>query len=146
GLAGNPAEGARSAGRAARARVDLGPERGAEAVGQDLDDLLAERGRVLVGQRPLGGLEGDPERDRLTAFADLGAAVDVEGPELAQLGTGRLMGGAGQLSGRDPLGDGEGEVLTEGWKRDHVLVDEPLRHAREQGREVELEHPPGTFE
>ncbi len=52
----------------------------------------ADRGGVLVGERPLGRLEDERERHRLPPLADLLAAVDVEDPDLAQLRTGRRPG------------------------------------------------------
>ena len=77
-LASDPAARARGARRPARAERGLGAQLGAEALGESLDDPCAEGSRILVGERPLGRLEREPQRDRLAALADLLAAVDVE--------------------------------------------------------------------
>ena len=74
-------------------------ELGAEALGERVDDLLAQGGRVLVGERALRGLEADREGDRLAAVADLVAVVDVEGSHLAQLWAGGLVGGCDEVAG-----------------------------------------------
>src|ERR671937_3333275 len=148
--AGDPAEGAARARRAAGAGDALArglrPQLGAEAVDERLHDLLAQRGGVLVGERALGRLVHDPERDRLAPRPDLLAAVDVERPHLAQLRTGGLARRLDELAGGDLLGHRERQVLPERRIADHVLVDEPLRDAREQRRQVELEHAPPPLE
>ena len=71
----------------------------------------AERGRVLVGERPLGRLEDERERDRLAALADLLAAVDVEDAASRAARAGRLARGVDELAGGHLLGDGEREIL-----------------------------------
>ena len=110
-LAGDPAQG--DASRSPSGWRRLRSELGSEALGQRGDDLLAQRGRVLVGERALARLEADGERDRLAARADLVAPVDVEGAHLAQLGPRRLVGGCDEIAGRDLLGHREGEVLPD---------------------------------
>src|SRR2546423_3959594 len=78
-------------------------EYGAKPFGQGVGDLLAERCRVRVRERPLRGLKGDAERDRLLSFADLLAAIDAEDLDLAQLGAGRPPPPVAELTGFDPL-------------------------------------------
>src|SRR5262249_13204767 len=47
---------------------------------------------------------------------------------------------------RDVLVDGHGDVLERRGKREHVLVDDPIRHSREEGLEIQLECTPGAPE
>src|SRR3712207_1907035 len=79
----------------------------AEALGESPHDSLPERGRVVVGQRPLRRLEGDPEGDRLLARARLRATVDVERAHLAKLRTGCFTRGVHELRGHHVLADDE---------------------------------------
>ena len=119
---------------------------GAEALGEPLHDLLAQTGRVFLGERPLGRLVGDRERDRLAALADLVTAVDVEDADLAELPPGRLAGGGDELAGRDILGDGDGDVLADRGVGDHVAVGHGLVRGGEEVAEVELEGAPLAVE
>src|SRR5439155_2035556 len=114
----------------------------AEPFGQQVSDLLPERCRVLVRERPLRRLEGDAERDRLLSSADLLAAVDVEDLDLAQLGAGRLARGVDERAGFDVLRNDECEILPDRRIGDHVLVGDRLTRLREQRLEVELERAP----
>ena len=91
---------------------------------QGLDDPPAQRGRVLVGQRPLGRLEGDVDRDRLAALADLAAAIDVEDARLAQLRAGRLARRLDERPRGNVLRHREREVLLQA-----RFVNAPVRVA-----------------
>ena len=62
----------------------LPTELGLELLGERGDDPGPELRSVLVGERPLRGLEREVERDRLPPRADLLASVDVEHANVAQ--------------------------------------------------------------
>ena len=125
--------------RGGRPDCKSGTQLGAEAVGEGLDDLLPQAGGILVRERPLGGLERDPERQRFLAGADLVAVVEVEDAHLAQLGPGGLAGSVHEVARRDALVDDEREILLHGRVGDHVLVERDAGQPREQVVEVELE-------
>ena len=85
----------------------------AETLGERRDDPLADRSRILVGERPLRRLERGRERDRLLPLSHLLAAIDVEDAQLAQLRPGRLAGGRDQIAGGNRLVDDEREILLD---------------------------------
>src|ERR687888_1469180 len=76
---------------------------GAEPLAQRLDELCAQRRRVVVGERPVGRLEDERERDRLVPGGDLLAPIDVEGPHLAELRADRLARRGHERPGRHVL-------------------------------------------
>ena len=67
---------------------------------------------LLVGERPLGRLEGEVDRDRLAPLADLLAAVDVEDACLAKDRPGRLARRIDERADLDVLVDGDRDVLV----------------------------------
>ena len=87
-----------------RRAAPLPAQLGAEALGRAPRRCAPQARRVVLGERPLGRLVGDRERDRLAPGPDLVAAVDVEDPELAQLLAGGLARRGGELADRDLLG------------------------------------------
>src|SRR6185436_6551885 len=122
--------------------LDLSPELGAEGAFERRDDAVSKLGGVRVGEGSLRRLEGGREGDRLLPRADLLAAVDVEGAQLTQLGAGSVLCGADQLPRAHVLGNDEGEVLTNGWIGDDVLVDDEIRDTFDELVDVELERAP----
>ena len=70
------------------------------------------RVRLLVGERPVGRLEDEVQRDRLPPLPDLVAAVDVEDARLAELGASRLARDGDDRPGLDVLGDDDRDVLA----------------------------------
>src|SRR3954451_23445576 len=144
GIAPGPDQGDGGDGTAPRPEDALAAaaEHGTEPVGQGVGDLLAERCRVRVRERPLRRPERDAEPDRLLSFADLLAAVNGEDLDPAQLGAGRLARRVDELTGFDLLRDDECKVLPDRRVGDHVLVGDRLARLREQRVEVELEPAP----
>src|SRR6185436_16991689 len=79
---------------------------------------------------------------------DLGPELGAEGAferrddAVTQLGAGSFLCGADQLPSAYVLGNDEGEVLTNGWIRDDVLVDDEIRDPFDELVDVELERAP----
>src|SRR5262245_39861309 len=98
------------------------PQWPAEATLDPGHDPRPQPGPVLVGGRPLGRAEGEPQRDGLAPGADLVAAVDVEDADVAELGAGGLADGVDEVACRHRLVDGEGQVLLQRGERRDVDV------------------------
>src|SRR5439155_26826132 len=96
----------------------------------------------VVGESPRGWLGGHRAGERLLALPHLVDAIDVEGPQLAKLVSGRLVGGSSELAGRHFLRDDEREILADRRKRDHVLVDDQVGNTVDESIDVELERTP----
>jgi phenylalanyl-tRNA synthetase beta chain len=75
-----------------------------------------------------------------------GEQLPIERWRVAQQVASRLPGSIGEGSDLDLLVYGDGDVLQDRGEREHVFVDDPLRHGLEQRLEVELERAPHAFE
>src|SRR5881396_2957866 len=93
-----------------------GSKLGAEALGESRDDSLPQGARILVRERPLGRLKLHAEGDRLLAFRNLPAAVDVEHAHLTELGAGSFACGGDEISGQHVFVDGECKILVKSRK------------------------------
>src|SRR5581483_11724630 len=123
-----------------------GPQHGAVALGERVDDARAQGSRLLVRERALGGAERDAEGERALALAGLRAAVLVERLDGAQLGAGCLANRGGERGRGHGLVDDERKILPYLRVRAHVLVEDRRRRLGDERLEVELERSPGSFE
>ena len=132
--------------RVPRAEIDFSRATRRRTARRAGHDAIAHDRCVIVGQRSVGHLEREVDRDRLAALAHLVTVVDVEDARLTQLGRSCLEDSVDERGGLDLLGHDHRDVLAERREGDHIVVEDPLRDRRCQLEEVELEDAPRAIE